>query len=328
VSQKVTSAIRIHETGGPEVLRWEAVAVGKPKPTEARVRHTAVGVDYADIYYRTGVYPAKLPLIPGHEAAGVIEELGDEVTDLRVGDRVTYVTQEIGAYAEARVIDARHLVPIPDHLSDQQAAAAILKGMTARYLLHETYRVKRNDIILVHAAAGGVGLILCQWARYLGATVIGTVSNERKAELARANGCTYTIDYTREDFVERLNHLTDGRRVPVVYDSIGMDTFTRSLDCLAPEGYMVVFGHTSGKVAPLDLMVLAAKGSLYVTRPTLWSRLKSREDLLSRAREVFMMFERKVLGISINQTYELREARKAHLDLESRKTSGATVLVP
>jgi NADPH2:quinone reductase len=324
----VTNAIRIHETGGPEVLRWESVEVGKPKPAEARVRHTAIGVDYADIYYRKGVYPAELPLIPGHEAAGVVEELGEDVTDLRVGDRVAYVTPGVGAYAETRVIEARYLVKIPDHVSDEQAAAAILKGMTTRYLLCETYRVKPSDIILVHAAAGGVGLMLCQWAKHLGATVIGTVSNESKARLARANGCAYTIDYTREDFVERVNHLTEGRRVPVVYDSIGKDTFMRSLDCLAPEGLMVVFGHTSGKVTPFDLMILAAKGSLYVTRPTLWSRLKTREDLLSRAIEVFTMLERGVLRISINQTYRLKEAQQAHGDLESRKTSGATVLLP
>lgn len=325
---EVTNVIRLHETGSPEVLRWESVDLRKPAPGEVKVRHTAIGVDYADVYYRTGVYPVELPAIPGHEAAGVVEELGQGVGDLRVGDRVAYVTPGIGAYAEARIIDATRLVKIPAGLSDQHAAAAILKGMTARYLLRETYPVKAGDAILVHAAAGGVGLMLCQWANHLGANVIGTVSSARKADLARANGCRYTIDYTREDFVERVRQLTEGKRVMVVYDSIGKDTFDRSLDCLAPEGFMVVFGHTSGKVTPFDLMLLAAKGSLYVTRPTLWSRMKSREDLLTRAAEVFSMLERNVLRISVNQTYPLQDAKQAHADLEARRTTGATVLVP
>ncbi len=322
----MTHAIRIHETGGPEVLRWDVVDVGPPGPGEVRIRHTAIGVDYADIYYRTGTYPSELPIVPGHQAAGVVEEVGPGVTALSRGDRVAYVTRDIGAYSEARVVHSRHLVKLPHAVSDAQAAAILLKGMTARYLLLETYRVKPNDVILVHAAAGGVGLLLCQWARSLGATVIGTVSNEEKASLAKAHGCTHAIDYTREDFAERVSEITGGRKLPVVYDSVGKDTFVKSLDCLAPEGVMVVFGHSSGKVPPFDLMLLAAKGSLYVTRPTLWSRLNNREDLASRADEVFKMLMRGQLRITVNQSYPLKEAGRAHLALESRKASGATIL--
>jgi len=322
----VTHAIRVHETGGPEKLRWEVVEVGKPGAGEVRLRHTAIGVDYADIYYRTGVYPTALPIVPGHEAVGIVEEVGAGVNDVSIGDRVAYVTQEIGAYAETRLMPSRHLIKLPSGISDNEAAAIILKGMTVRYLVRETYDVKANDVVLVHAAAGGVGLILCQWLKHLGATVIGTVSNEHKAALAKANGCAYTIDYTREDFVQRVRDLTDGRKVPVVYDSIGKDTFTRSLDCLAPEGLMVVFGHTSGKVTPFDLMLLATKGSLYVTRPTLWSRLKNKEDLISRANEVFSKVSEGTVRITIGQTYPLREAPRAHMDLESRKTIGTTIL--
>jgi len=322
----VTHAIRIHETGGPGVLRWDAIEVGKPGAGEVRLRHTAIGMDYADIYYRTGVYPAVLPIIPGHEAVGIVEAVGSDVNDISIGDRVAYVTQDIGAYAETRLIQARHLIKVPASVSDEEAAGIILKGMTVRYLVRETYDVKRGDVVLVHAAAGGVGLILCQWLKHLGAIVIGTVSNGHKAALAKANGCTHTIDYTREDFVRRVFDLTDGRKLPVVYDSIGNDTFTGSLDCLAPEGLMVVFGHTSGKVTPFDLMLLATKGSLYVTRPTLWSRLKSRQDLVSRADEVFSKLGEGVLRITVGQTYPLREAGRAQADLESRKTTGATIL--
>jgi NADPH2:quinone reductase len=322
----VTHAIRIHQTGGPEVLRWEVVDVGPPGPGEVRIRHTAIGVDYADIYYRVGVYPTELPIVPGHQAAGVVEEVGPGVTDLSRGDRVAYVTHDVGAYSEARVVHSRHLVKLPHEVSDSQAAAILLKGMTARYLLLETYRVKPNDVILVHAAAGGVGLLLCQWARFLGATVIGTVSSAEKASLAKAHGCTHTIDYTREDFAERVSEITGGRKLPVVYDSVGKDTFMKSLDCLAPEGAMVVYGHSSGKVPPFDLMLLAAKGSLHVTRPTLWSRLNNREDMASRADEVFKMLMRGQLRITVNQSYPLKEAGRAHVALESRKASGATIL--
>jgi NADPH:quinone reductase len=328
IGEPVTHAIRIYETGGPEVLRWDPVDVGQPGPGEVRIRHTAIGVDYADIYYRVGVYPAEFPIVPGHQAAGVVEDVGPEVASLTRGDRVAYVTRSIGSYSEARVIHSRHLVKLPDEVSDTQAAAIILKGMTVRYLLLETYRVKPDDTILVHAAAGGVGLLLCQWARSLGATVIGTVSNDEKASLAKAHGCTHTIDYTREDFVERVIEITGGRKVPVVYDSVGKDTFMKSLDCLAPEGVMVLFGHSSGKVPPFELMLLAAKGSLYVTRPTLWSRLNSRDDLVSRATEVFKMLRQGLLRITINQTFPLKDAGRAHLALESRNTSGAVILSP
>jgi NADPH2:quinone reductase len=285
-------------------------------------------VDFADIYYRLGLYPAELPIVPGHQAAGVVEEVGPDVVSLTRDARVAYVTSSTGAYSEARVIQSRHLVSLPEEVSDTQAAAILLKGMTVRYLLLETYQVGPDDTILVHAAAGGIGLLLCQWARSLGATVIGTVSNEEKASLAQAHGCTHTIDYVREDFVKRVYEITGGRKVPVVYDSVGKDTFAKSLDCLAPEGVMIVFGHSSGKVPPFDLMSLAAKGSLYVTRPTLWSRLNSRNDLLLRANEVFKMFMQGLLRIVISRSYPLREAARAHLALESRRSTGAIILTP
>jgi NADPH:quinone reductase len=316
----------MHELGGPEVLRWDAVDVPKPGPGQVRIKHTAIALNYMDVYYRIGLYPAQLPIVLGNEAAGVVEEVGPGVTGLDRGDRVAYVTASVGAYSEARVIPADQLVKLPENLSDTQGAAMMMKGLTARYLVRESYLVKRGDTILVHAAAGGVGLVMCQWASHLGATVIGTVSSEEKAALAKAHGCTHTIDYTREDFVQRVQEITAGRKLPVVYDSVGKDTFSKSLECLAPKGVMVVFGHSSGKVPPFDLLTLGAKGSLYVTRPTLWTHLSTRAELVSSASELFDLVTRGIIKITVNQTYPLKEAQRAHRDLESRKTTGASVM--
>lgn len=321
----MTHAIRVHETGGPEVLRWEPVDVGAPGPGEIRVRNTRVGLNYIDIYFRTGLYPAPTPFVPGFEGAGVIEAVGAGVRDLAVGDRVAYANGPLGAYAEVRLLPADRAVPLPASITDDQAAAMLLQGMTAQYLLRRTYRVKAGDTILVHAAAGGCGLILCQWAKHLGATVIGTVSTDEKAALAKANGCDHPIVYTREDFQARVLELTGGRKLPVVYDSVGVDTFMKSLDCLAPLGMMVLFGQASGPVPPLDLGLLAAKGSLFVTRPTLFSYTAQRADLLAAAKELFDVVASGAVKISVNQTYALRDAAQAHTDLAARRTTGSTV---
>jgi NADPH2:quinone reductase len=318
-------AIRIHKTGGPEVLQWEEVEVPAPGPGYARIRHTAVGLNYIDTYQRSGLYPIQLPSGMGNEGAGVVEAVGQGVTDLKEGDRVAYSGGPIGAYAEARVIPADRLVKLPAGISDQQGAAMMLKGMTAQYLIRRTYKVQKGETVLVHAAAGGVGLILCQWLRHLGATVIGTVGTDAKAELAKKNGCDHPIVYTREDFVERVQEITKGARVPVVYDSVGKDTFYKSLDCLRPFGLMVTFGQSSGSYGPVDLGVLAAKGSLYVTRPTLNTYAAKREDLLATANELFDVVTKGVVKIAIDQTYPLKEAAQAHRDLQARKTTGSTV---
>ncbi len=323
----MTHAIRLHRTGGPEVLQWETVEVPVPGPKEIRLRHTAVGLNYIDVYYRTGLYPAPLPFSPGLEAAGVVDAVGAEVTTLKVGDRVAYSTGPLGAYAEARVIAAERMVKIPDGISDQQAAAMMLQGMTAEYLVRRTYPIKRGDTILIHAAAGGVGLIVCQWAKHLGATVIGTVGSDEKAALARANGCDYPIVYTREDFQARVLEITNGAKVPVVYDSVGRDTFAKSLDCLAPLGLLALFGQASGPVPPFDLGQLAAKGSLYITRPTLFTYTAQRADLEASSSALFDLVQRGVVKISVNQTYPLRNAADAQRDLEARRTTGSTVLV-
>src|ERR1700761_965746 len=322
----MTHAIRFHKTGGPEVLVWEEVQIGKPGPGEARTRHTAVGLNFVDIYNRAGVYPSQLPSGLGGEAAGVVEEVGPGVTDLKPGDRVAYSGGPIGAYAEERVVPADRLVPLPAGITDQQAAAMMLKGMTAWYLIRRTHPVKPGETILIHAAAGGVGLIVCQWAKHLGATVIGTVGDDEKAALVKRNGCDYPIVYRREDFVARVNEITAGKKLPVVHDSVGKDTFYKSLDCLAPLGLMVSFGQSSGAVGPVDIGILAAKGSLFLTRPTLNTYTASREDLLTAARELFSVVESGAVKITVNQTYPLREAARAHRDLEGRKTTGQTVL--
>src|SRR6201996_6067149 len=321
----MTHAIRFHKTGGPEVLVWEEVQIGKPGPGEARIRHTAVGLNFVDIYNRAGVYPAQLPSGLGGEGAGVVEEVGSCVTHLKPGDRVAYGAAPIGAYAEARLIPADRLLKLPDSIDDKTAAAMMLKGLTTQYLIRQTYRVKAGDTTPLHAAAGGGGLILSQWAKHLGATVIGTVGNDEKAKLAQAHGCAHTIVYTREDFVKRVDEITGGKKVPVVYDSVGKDTFLKSLDCLAPLGLLALFGQSSGAVPPVDLGILAGKGSLYVTRPTLGNYTASREDLLTAAHDLFSVVKSGAVKIMVNQTYPLREAAQAHRDLESRKTTGQTV---
>jgi NADPH2:quinone reductase len=320
-------AIRFHKTGGLEVLVWEDVSVGKPGPGEARIRHTAVGLNFVDIYNRSGLYPQQLPSGLGSEAAGVVEEVGPGVTDLKPGDRVAYGSSPLGSYSEARLIPAASLLKLPDSIDDKTAAAMMLKGLTTQYLIRQTYRVKAGDTILLHAAAGGVGLILSQWAKHLGATVIGTVSSEEKAKFAKDHGCAHTIIYTREDFVKRVEEITDGKKVPVVYDSVGKDTFLKSLDCLAPLGVVALFGQSSGAVEPLNLGLLAQKGSLYVTRPTLFTYAAKRENLVAMANELFDVVKSGAVKIEVHQTYPLKDAAKAHADLAARKTTGSTVLL-
>ncbi|WP_448192156.1 quinone oxidoreductase family protein [Azospirillum sp. sgz301742] len=321
-------AIRIHEYGGPEVMRWEEVQVGDPGPGEVRLKQTAVGLNYIDTYHRTGAYKLpQLPAIIGAAAAGVVEAVGPNVTELKAGDRVAYAPG-VGAYTQARVMPAERLVPLPSWITEEQAAGMMLQGMTAQYLLRSTYRVQPGETILVHAAAGAVGLILCQWAKHLGATVIGTVSSDEKADLARAHGCDHPIIYTREDFVARVKEITGGQGVPVVYDGVGKTTFMQSLDCLRPRGFMVLFGAASGPVPPLDLGVLATKGSLYVTRPTLFTYVAKRDDLMSSAADLFEVVHAGGVTIEVRQSYPLRDAEQAHRALESRQTTGSTVLIP
>jgi NADPH2:quinone reductase len=324
----MAKAMRIHHTGGPEVMKWEEVEVGRPGTGEARVRNTAVGLNYIDVYHRAGVYPLSgLPLVLGREAAGVVEEVGAGVTAVKAGDRVGYV-DPMGSYAEARVMPVNRLVKLPEGISEKMAAAAMLKGITAQYLIRSTYRVQSGDTILVHAAAGGVGLLLCQWARHVGGIVIGTVGSEAKAELARANGCHHTIVYTKENFVERVKQISYGAGVPVVYDSVGKDTFEGSLDCLRPLGMLVSFGQASGKIPPFDVGILQAKGSLYLTRPTMVHYVAKDTDLQQRAAEVFEVILKGAVKVEVKQEYALKDAAQAHRDLEARKTIGSTVLIP
>lgn len=323
----MANAIRFYKTGGPEVFSWEEVSVGNPGPGEVRIRHTAVGLNFVDIYNRSGLYPVQLPSGIGSEAAGVVEEIGSGVKDLRPGDRVAYGASPLGAYSEERLIPADCLLRLPDGIDDKVAAAMMLKGLTAQYLIRQSYRIKAGDTLLLHAAAGGVGLILTQWAKHLGATVIGTVSNDEKAELAIAHGCDHVIVYTREDFVQRVDEITHGNKVPVVYDSVGKDTFMRSLDCLAPLGMAVLFGQSSGAVEPLNLGLLAQKGSLFVTRPTLKTYAAQRKDLVAMANELFDVVLSGAVKIEVHQTYPLRDAAKAQTDLAARRTTGSTVLL-
>ncbi|MBP0444721.1 quinone oxidoreductase [Roseomonas sp. SSH11] len=321
-------AIRLHEPGGPENLTWEEVPLPSPKPGEALVRHAAVGLNFIDIYFRTGLYKApSLPAVIGMEASGTVEAVGEGVEDLKLGDRVAYAMGPIGAYAEFRTIPAKVLVKLPDDIDFRTAAAMMLQGLTAQYLLRRTYRLQAGETILVHAAAGGVGLILCQWAKALGATVIGTVGTEAKAELARAHGCDHVI-LQGEDLPARVDEITRGARLPVVYDSIGRDTFLASLDCLAPFGLMVSYGNASGPVTGVDLGILAAKGSLFVTRPTLATHTARREDLLAMSEDLFEVVRSGKVRIEINQTFALRDAAEAHRALEARKTTGSTILLP
>jgi NADPH2:quinone reductase len=325
----MTRAIRIHETGGPEVLRWEEVEVGQPGDGEVRLVHGAVGLNYIDVYHRSGLYPLpSLPAIIGLEAAGTVETVGPGVSELSPGDRVAYASPPVGAYAEERLIPADRVVKLPDEISDVQAAGMMLQGMTVHYLIRRTYRVQPGDTVLFHAAAGGVGLIACQWLKHLGATVIGTVGSEEKAALARAHGCDHTILYKTENVPERVRELTGGAGVPVVYDSVGKDTFEGSLDSLAPLGMLVSFGNASGAVAPFEPGILAAKGSLFFTRPTLMTYTAKREDLVAAAEELFSVVTSGAVKIEVNQTYPLAEAAQAHRDLEARKTTGSTVLLP
>ena len=322
------NAIRFHAPGGPEVLRWEEVAVGDPGPGEARVRHHAVGLNYIDIYHRTGAYPLPMPSGIGLEGAGVVEAVGRGVTEVKAGDRVAYAGGPIGAYAEVRNIPADRLVTLPDAIDFKTGAAMMLQGMTAQYLLRRTCPVQAGDTILIHAAAGGVGLIVCQWARALGVTVIGTVGSDEKAALAKAHGCDHAIVYTRENFTERVKEITGGKGVRVVYDSIGKDTFMGSLECLKPLGMMALFGAASGPVPPFDLGLLAKMGSLFITRPTLFTYTAQRADLLAIAGDLFDMVVSGKVKIEVNQTYALKDAARAQIDLVARKTTGSTVLLP
>ncbi len=325
----MVKAVIMNETGDPGVLRWETYDPGQPKAGEILLRQEAVGLNYIDVYHRTGLYPLPdLPAIPGMEGAGVVEFVGEGVSEFRVGDRVAYAGLPPGAYAEARIIPADRLVKLPETISTRQAAAMMLQGMTARYLLHGCYNVKAGDHILIHAAAGGVGLIVCQWAKHIGATVIGTVGSPEKAELAANHGCDHTVLYRNEDFVSRVKEITQGKGVDVVYDSVGRSTFMQSLDCLRPMGMMVSFGQASGSIPPLDMGTLAAKGSLFLTRPSLITYTAKREDLLAHALDLFAVVEKGAVKIEIRQTYPLAEASRAHRDLEDRKTTGSTLLIP
>jgi len=325
----MSKAIVINQTGGPEVLRWVDYDPGQPGPGQVRLRHEAVGLNFIDVYHRTGLYPLpSLPAVPGMEGSGTVEAVGDGVTEVAAGDRVAYAGLPPGAYAQVRRIPADRLVILPESITTHQAAAMMLQGMTARYLLRGCFDVKAGDTILIHAAAGGVGSIVCQWAKHLGATVIGTVGSEEKAATATANGCDHPILYTREEFVARVKEITNDRGVDVVYDSVGQATFMKSLDCLRPLGTMVSFGQSSGPVAPLELGLLSAKGSLFLTRPTLMTYTAKREDLLIHARDLFEVVEKGVVKVEIRQTYPLSDAARAHRDLEGRRTTGSSILLP
>jgi len=321
-------AIRIHTTGGPEALTWDEVAVGDPGPGEARVRHTAVGVNYIDTYHRSGLYKLALPSGIGSEAAGVVVAVGSGVDWVKAGDRVAYAGGPVGAYCTERVMPADKLVKLPDGLDDRTAATLMLKGLTVQYLFRQTFRLQGGETILFHAAAGGVGLIACQWARALGVTMIGTVGSDDKAALAQSLGCAHTIVYTRENFVERVKAITGGKGVPVVYDGVGKDTFPASLDCLSPRGMFVSFGNASGAVPAFDLLLLSQKGSLYATRPTLFSYATTRAATQAMAEELFALVLAGKIKSEARQTFPLKEATAAHRALESRKTTGATILVP
>ncbi|AQQ28521.1 MULTISPECIES: quinone oxidoreductase family protein [Burkholderia cepacia complex] len=321
-------AIRYDQPGGPDVMKWVDVEVGAPKAGEVRIRQHAVGLNYIDVYFRTGLYPQQLPAGLGMEAAGEVTAVGDGVTAFKAGDRVAYVGQPPGAYAQERVMPAERVVKLPDGISYDDAASVMLQGLTAHYLLRRTYPVKAGDTILIHAAAGGVGLLVCQWAKALGATVIGTVGSDEKAELAKAHGCDHPIVYTRENFTQRVKAITNGAGVPVVYDSIGKDTYIGSLDSLAPLGYFVSFGNASGPLPPIDSKEFSSRGSLFFTRPTLFSYIAKRADLEAAATELFDVILSGKVKTSINQRYPLAEVGRAHADLEARKTTGSTILVP
>ena len=321
-------AIRLHQPGGPDALVWEEVDIADPGPGEIRIRHGAVGLNYIDVYHRTGLYPLDYPAVIGMEGAGVVTAVGADVPELKEGDRVAYADVPPGAYAEERVMPWHRVVALPDGVAERTAAAMMLQGMTAQYLLRRTYRVQSGDTVLIHAAAGGVGLIVCQWAKHLGCRVIGTVGSAEKAALAAAHGCDHPIVYTEEDFVARVGEITGGEGVPVVYDSVGNDTFMGSLDCLRPMGMMALFGQSSGPVPPVNLAVLAQKGSLFVTRPSLMTYNAEREDLLACAEELFAVVLSGTVKIEVRQDFPLRDAAEAHRAMEARQTTGSTVLLP
>lgn len=319
-------AMQVYEIGEPSVMKWEDVDPGNPDSNEVLIRHTAVGLNFIDVYFRRGIYPPPgFPFVPGLEGAGVVEQVGDDVSDLVIGDRVAYASPPLGAYAEMRLMPANRLVKIPDQVDNVTAAAMMLKGLTAQYLLRQVYNVRSGDTILFHAAAGGVGLIACQWAKYLGATVIGTVGSDQKAEIAKQHGCDFPIIYTRENFTERVREITDGKGVPVVYDSVGLSTFEGSLDCLSPKGLLVSFGQSSGEIDSFNPVLLRVKGSLFLTRPTLMTYTAEREDLVIMAEELCDMVTSGAVTIPVKQRFALADAVQAHTDLESRKTQGATV---
>ncbi len=320
-------AVRYHKQGGPEVLQFEDVPVGEPGQGQVRVRHTAIGVNFVDTYQRSGLYPMQLPQVAGNEGAGVVEAVGPGVTDLKKGDRVAY-TGLPGSYCESRVVPADRLVKLPQGISDEQAASMMLKGLTVHYLIHTTYPVKKGETVLWHAAAGGVGLIACQWLKALGVTVIGTVGSDEKAKLAKEHGATHVINYSKENFVERVKALNDGKGVPVVYDGVGKATWEGSLDCLRPRGLIASFGNASGPVPPVNLGILSAKGSLYVTRPTLATHIASRADLVERSNSLFDAVKSGKVKIETTERYKLSDAQRAHRDLEGRKTTGSIVLTP
>jgi NADPH:quinone reductase len=324
----MSKAIRISAVGGPEVMEYVEVEVGEPGPGEARVRQAACGLNYIDVYFRTGAYPQPLPAGLGMEGAGTVETVGAGVTHVKPGDRVAYAARPPGAYAEVRVMPAAGLVKLPDAIDFETAAAMMLQGLTVQYLFRRTYPLRGGETILFHAAAGGVGLIACQWAKALGVTMIGTVGSDEKAALAKAQGCTHVINYNTENFVERVKEITGGKGVPVVYDSIGKDTFIGSLDCLAPLGMMVSFGSASGPVPPFTLNELASRGSLFITRPSIFNYIAKREDLDAMAADLFDMVQSKQVRIDINQRYALKDVAQAHRDLESRKTTGSSILIP
>jgi NADPH2:quinone reductase len=323
----MAKAVRYHKQGGPEVLQLDDVAVGDPGPGQVRIRHTAIGVNFVDTYQRSGLYPMQVPAVAGNEAAGVVDAVGSGVNDLKKGDRVAY-TGLAGSYCEVRVVPADRMVKLPEGVSDEQAASMMLKGLTVHYLIHSTYPVKKGETVLWHAAAGGVGLIASQWLKALGVTTIGTAGSDEKTALAKAHGATHVVNYSKENFVERVKALTEGKGVPVVYDGVGKATWDGSLDCLRPRGLIVSFGNASGPVPPVNLGILSTKGSLYVTRPTLATHIATRSDLVDRSNALFEVVKSGKVKIETTKKYKLADAQQAHRDLEGRKTTGSIVLVP
>ncbi|MBO6543124.1 MAG: quinone oxidoreductase [Alphaproteobacteria bacterium] len=324
----MVKAIRIHETGGPEVLKLETVELPAPGPGQARVRHTAIGLNYIDTYHRSGLYPVPMPSGIGLEAAGIVEAIGEGVSEVKVGDRVAYGSGPLGAYAEAQNCFAAGLIKLPDTIKDDEAAALMMKGLTTRYLFKETFKVQKGDTVLFHAAAGGVGLVACQWAKHLGVNLIGTAGSDEKCALAKSHGAAHVINYRTENVVERVMEITDGKKVPVVYDGVGKDTFIMSLDCLQPRGLLASFGNASGAVTGVDLGILAAKGSLYVTRPTMIHYMMTPAERTAATTDLFDVVASGAVKVDINQRYALADAAQAHRDIEARATTGATIIEP